>query len=317
VSVEVRPFRRDDRVQLTALVNAHAAAVLPGASVSVNAVLGHLERDPGEFVVDPWVRERLTLVAEQRGRLVAAGHLLRYGEEEAVGAAFRGVGELRWFLHWPPAPFWPDAEEAADVLLAACVAQLGRWGVTRQYADGTLPVPGVYGVPEQWPHVRAALLRAGFTHSGRVELVYLADVAELAGRPRLDLPGLELRRALGSNGTRLAAVRGEVVAGFVEVDTSLEEAPRVPTLAGWADVGNLWLADGEPWSELGPWLLGHAADWLRLGRVDRLLDYAAPDEEEHVRLLETAGFRLLTRSERGWECAAAETAPAPTAKVAS
>jgi hypothetical protein len=32
-SVEVRPFRRDDRDQLTELVNAHIGAVLPGVSV--------------------------------------------------------------------------------------------------------------------------------------------------------------------------------------------------------------------------------------------------------------------------------------------
>ncbi|MDQ3531762.1 MAG: N-acetyltransferase, partial [Actinomycetota bacterium] len=29
-SIEVRPFRRGDREQLAALVNAHAAAVVPG-----------------------------------------------------------------------------------------------------------------------------------------------------------------------------------------------------------------------------------------------------------------------------------------------
>jgi len=38
-SVEVRPFRRSDREQLTALVNAHVQAVVPGVSVSVNTVM--------------------------------------------------------------------------------------------------------------------------------------------------------------------------------------------------------------------------------------------------------------------------------------
>ena len=63
--VQVRPFRRGDRDQLTRLVNAHAEAVVPGMSVSVNTVLSSLERQPGEFIVDPWVSERVTLVAEQ------------------------------------------------------------------------------------------------------------------------------------------------------------------------------------------------------------------------------------------------------------
>jgi hypothetical protein len=51
--VQVRSFRRGDREQLTALVNAHIQAVVPGMSVSVNTVMSQLERDPGEFIVDP------------------------------------------------------------------------------------------------------------------------------------------------------------------------------------------------------------------------------------------------------------------------
>jgi len=43
-SVVVRPFRRGDREQVTHLVNVHAAAVIPGMSVSVNTVLSQLER---------------------------------------------------------------------------------------------------------------------------------------------------------------------------------------------------------------------------------------------------------------------------------
>jgi hypothetical protein len=71
-AIQVRPFRRADREQLTALVNAHIQAVVPGVAVSVNTVLSQLERNPGEFIVDPRVAERATLVAEQRGRVVAA-----------------------------------------------------------------------------------------------------------------------------------------------------------------------------------------------------------------------------------------------------
>jgi hypothetical protein len=165
-SIEVRPFRRSDREQLTALVNAHAAAVVPGVSVSVNAVMSQLEREPGEFIVDPWVSERATFVAEQRGRVVAAAHLLRYAADERVGESFRDAGEIRWFLFWPEASYWPDSADAGDALIAASVAQLGRWGVARQYADGTLPVPGVYGVPEQWPHIRETYEQAGFATRG-------------------------------------------------------------------------------------------------------------------------------------------------------
>src|SRR5262249_15797425 len=169
-ATQVRPFRRSDREQLTHLVNAHAEAVVPGMSVSVSTVLASLERQPGEFIEDPWVAERVTLVAEQQNRIAAAAHLLRYFPDERAGEAARGAGEIRWLLYWPEAPtgnpWCPDATGAAQALIAACIGQLGRWGVTRQHAGGDLPVRGVYGVPEQWPHVRALYERAGFAHTG-------------------------------------------------------------------------------------------------------------------------------------------------------
>lgn len=70
-ALTVRPFHRDDRDQLTELVNAHVAAVVPGVSVSVNTVLSGMTRQPDEFITDPWVAERITLVAEQRRYVVA------------------------------------------------------------------------------------------------------------------------------------------------------------------------------------------------------------------------------------------------------
>ena len=102
--IEVRPFQRRDRQQLTDLVNAHAAAVVPGMGISVSRLLGELERQPGEFVVDPWVSERVTLVAMQRDRVAAAAHLLRYYADSRAGDAYRGAGEIRWLVFWPEAP---------------------------------------------------------------------------------------------------------------------------------------------------------------------------------------------------------------------
>src|SRR5262245_48031828 len=149
---QIRPFRRGDRDQLTSLVNAHTAAVVPGMGVSVSTLLSTLERRPGEFIEDPWVSERATLVAEQRQRVVAAAHLLRYFADERAGQPARDAGSIDWFVFWPEAPagnpWWPDSTEAAQALMAECLAQLDRWGVARQDAGGELPAPGVYGVPE-------------------------------------------------------------------------------------------------------------------------------------------------------------------------
>jgi GNAT superfamily N-acetyltransferase len=299
-SVEVRPFRRGDRQQLTALVNAHVQAVVPGVSVSVNTVMSQLERDPGEFIVDPWVAERATLVAEQRGRVVAGAHLLRYGTGEGVSESYRDSGEISWLLYWPQASYWPDSAKAADSLVAACLAQLRRWGVSRWHADGALPAPGVYGVPEQWPHVRELYEHAGFVHNGPTEVVLLVRVDELPRPSEAPIAGLEVRRAVGVNGTRLSACLGEEVVGFIEVDANLADGGRLAQLGGWADVGNLHVGEAYRRRGVATWLVGQAADWLRLARVERLLDYAWPEQEDCLALLRRLGFRELTRTARGW-----------------
>lgn len=310
-SVEVRRFRRSDREQLTQLVNAHAAAVVPGMSASISTVLGSLERQPGEFIEDPWVSERVTLVAGQRGRIEAAAHLLRYFPDERAGDGARGVGEIRWLLFWPEAPAgnpcWPDATTAAEALMDACTGQLQEWGVTRQHAGGELPVRSVYGVPEQWPHVAALYERAGFTHAGHTEIIYLARVEELPRPAGAPVAGLSVRRTVGTNGTRLSAVLGQDVIGYIEAEI-FEEGERLSRRGGWADIGNLQVIRPFRRRGVGSWLLGQTADWLSAAGVDRLLDYAwlegtdpgGQDYSDYRAFLPRAGFRELTRTRRGW-----------------
>jgi hypothetical protein len=296
--VHVRPFHRNDRDQVTALVNAHVGAVLPGASLSVQQVLSQLEREPDEYIVDPWVIDRATLVAEQRGRVVGAAHLLRYGCSEDVGASYRDLGEIRWLLYWPTSGQWPDSQAAGEELMRASLGQLERWQVGQRYADASLPVAGVFGVPEQWPHVTALYRAAGFTDP-RIEAVFLADVADL---PSAAPPpaGVTLRRLLGANGTRFAAVRGTELVGYIEVDATLGTGSRLSPMGQWADVGNMHVGRGED-PLLHVWLLGQAGDWLRLAGVTRLLDYANPETPpSYVGVLLANGFRPLTRVARGW-----------------
>jgi len=310
-SIQVRLFRRSGRDQLTQLVNAHAEAVVPGMSVSANTVLASLERRPGEFIEDPWVAERVTLVAEQQDRIVAAAHLLRYFPDERAGVAARDVGDINWLLYWAEAPggnpCWPDAAPAARVLMTTCLAQFGDWGVSRQHAGGELPVHGVYGVPEQWPHIRALYQEAGFTHTGHTEIVYLARVEDLPRPASPPLAGLSVRRSLGTNGCRLSAMLGQDVIGYIEVET-FDEGERLTRTAGWADVGGLQVSEPYRRRGVGSWLLGQAADWLGLAHVDRLLDYAwlegadpgGVSYEDHRAFLPAVGFRELTRTQRGW-----------------
>ena len=299
-SVQVRPFRRADREQLTALVNAHVQAVVPGVLVPVNTVMSQLERDPSEFIVDPWVTERATLVASQRGRVVAAAHLLRYGFGTEVRESYRDTAELHWLLFWPEASYWPDSAEAAGALMDACLEQLRTWGAEHWHAGGSLMAPGVYDMPEQWPHVRALYERAGFFHDGHTEIVLLADVDELPRPSAPPIAGMELGRALGVNGTRLYGFVADKLVGYIEVDTNLAQGGRLAHLAGWADVGNLHVDEAYRRRGVATWLMGQAADWLRLARVERLLDYAGPEEEATLALLAGLGFRELTRTARGW-----------------
>jgi hypothetical protein len=64
--------------------HAHIKAIIPGCSIPVSTLLSQMERDPGEYIVDPWVIERETWVAIEADRLVAAVHLHRYGNEPSV-----------------------------------------------------------------------------------------------------------------------------------------------------------------------------------------------------------------------------------------
>jgi hypothetical protein len=121
-SAEVRPFRRSDREQVTALVNAHAGAVVPGMSVSASTVLSALEREPGEFITDPWVSERVTLVAVLGERIAAAAHLLRYHADDRAGPDLRAPGRSAGSSSGP--------RRHREPLLARC--DRGRGGTDRR-----------------------------------------------------------------------------------------------------------------------------------------------------------------------------------------
>jgi GNAT superfamily N-acetyltransferase len=295
-TAHIRPFARADRDQLTSLVNANLSAVLPGASLSVQAVLSHLDVDPGEFIVDRWVTDRRTLVAEQDGRIVAATHLRRYGDGSEVGPSYRDAAEIAWLVFWPEAPFWAGSEEAGWAVLEGAVAQLTAWRVSRWHADGSFPVSGAYGVPDVWPHIRALYEPAGFS-PGREEVVLACAVAELPSR----LPHVwTITRRLGTSGVRFSAERNGRRLGYLEVDTS-HDGSRFVSSAGRADIGNLFVEEGERRRGVATSLLAEAGRWLRLAGVTCLITYLDDTSPESERLFcERAGFEMLTRTARGW-----------------
>jgi len=292
-SIEVRPFQRSDRDQLTALVNAHIAAVIPGITVSVNAVMSQLEREPSEGIVDPWVVERRTLVAVERDAIAAGALLHCFGSDERVSDGYRNAGDIRWLV------FGPESSAAADALIEGCIEAMDAWGVERQYAGCELPAPAAYGVSECWPHIRDLYLRHGFVHRGHLEIIYIAAVEDLPEGSAPPLPNLTVRRSLGVFGARFSAMLEDEVVGYIDVEIRGESDPRSRQF-GWSDIGNLWVREDLRRRRIGTWLLGVAAGWLRLGGINRLLTYAWPNELDAIGFATANGFHELVRTERGW-----------------
>ena len=297
-STVIRPFQRSDREQVTDLVNAHIGAALPGASVSVNAVMSQLEREPNEAIVDPWVSERATLVALESERVIAAAHLLRYADEERVSESYRNLGEIRWLV------CVPQHESAGDALVAACTAQLTGWHVSRQAADVSLPCPCCYGVPDCWPHLKTLFERGGFRHDeARTEVILAADVCALPEAAGAPFPGVTLRREMGGPTvatTRFGAWLGHELIGFADLLADLTHGGTLSRLAGWGELDSLYVAAPYRRRGVATWLVGHAADWLRLGHADRLIAYCEPGQTDVLAFAAGAGWRELLRTERGW-----------------
>ena len=286
--------------QLQALVNAHLSALAPGWALPESFIASRLERNPGEYVVDPWVVARATLCAIERQRVVAVAHLLRYGDGPEVNAPCRNIGELAWLLAWP------QSTDAAGALLAAAREHFDRWDVAAvQATELSLPVGPFAGLPDAWPHIKAALETAGYGPNpdiARDECVYAGYLEQIARPEIAPLANLALRRQTGQFGTRFIALSGEHEVGYCECVSDLTDGGALPALRGWAELAEIEVRPSWRDRGVGTWLLQHAAEWLRFGRCDRvLLSVAAEDEAAGAgRFYEHHGLRPLVRLQRGW-----------------
>lgn len=298
--VEIRPFARSDREQLTRLASAHVAAAVPGASIPASTLLNQLERPLGEYVIGPWVTDLSTFVAVERGRIVAAAHLRRYADDERTSESYRNTGEIVWLL------CWPEHLAAGRAVRDAALVRLRSWGVHAWYGDGDLPAPGCYGVSDAWPHIQLLYEEAGFDHrDGQVEIMYAGTLDGIAAPGDPPLRELSLRRQLGPLGTAFnAEIDGEVL-GTYEVDDDLTRGGTNLAFAGWADECNHWVREDLRGQGIGSWLVAHAAAWLRLGSTTRLLAYAIENDQVDrcTRYYGRYGLRPINRTVRGWHCA--------------
>ena len=111
--VEIRPFQRSDREQLTGLVNAHVAAVVPGIVVSVNAVMSQLEREPERRLLIPgWSSAKRSSLFNAMRSLpprISTGSRTTATSATTIGTPLRSTGSwpatkpmTRAMLSWLP-----------------------------------------------------------------------------------------------------------------------------------------------------------------------------------------------------------------------
>jgi GNAT superfamily N-acetyltransferase len=290
---EIRPYEPRDLAQLTALVNAHVATATPGWTVPAGWIAARLERNPNEYVVDPWVRERATLVAVERERVVGAVHVLRYAGDVRVSDSYRNAGEIGWLFAYPA------AHDAGAELLGAAVRQLEEWQVTRRYACSGGLGPDVYGVADCWPHVERLLRDAGFD-GGREEVLYVGRLAELGEPGEPPLPGLRVARETFDGGIAFVALRDQERVGELRVE--LRDPSELPALSGWADGWGIRVDEPLRRRGVATWLVREAAAWLRLAGRDRLAWPLVPEEDAGEEAFWRAlGLVELTRIRRGWK----------------
>jgi GNAT superfamily N-acetyltransferase len=295
--LRAEPYEQTHLQPLLDLVNGHLAAVVPGWALTGRFLAEHLERDTGEYVTDPWVVERATVCILEGHRMLAAAHLLRYGDGPGVGEALRGVGEISWLL------FLPDRDDAATLMLSAVHEKLASWPVERLQTYGVgLPKMPLQGIPDAWPHVASALDSTGYRstqkgHRGALYVGRLDDVSTPDGPP---VPGATIHRTTGRLGVRFSALLGGEELGICECEADLGRGGTLPALRGWAELSEVRVA--EEWRNrgIGSWLVQTAADWLRLARCDRILLVVDEDDEAAGagRFYRRFGWDVLTRELR-------------------
>ena len=75
--VQIAPLDRSHLPQVLALVNSHLSTVIPGWSLTADYFWERLQSEPQEYITDPWVVERKSIVGIVKDRVCAAAHLRR------------------------------------------------------------------------------------------------------------------------------------------------------------------------------------------------------------------------------------------------
>ena len=184
--------------------------------------------------------------------------------------------------------------------MAECLKQFEQWGVSRQYADGALPAPGVYGVPAQWPHVRAVYergrIRAGGPHRDR-----LAWRVSPIFAVRLSHRSPACDRAFRRDSTAPASRPSWTARPWPHRVEILEQPSRLPSHGGFRPTSATSTWSRSISAVVSPPGLSagrRAAAPPRRGRARARLRVAR-ERDECIAFLAAVGFRELTRTQRG------------------
>ena len=60
--VQIAPLNRSHLPQVLALVNSHLSTVIPGWSLTADYFWERLQSEPQEYITDPWVVERKSII---------------------------------------------------------------------------------------------------------------------------------------------------------------------------------------------------------------------------------------------------------------
>lgn len=292
----IRQFQEDDLEQLQSIMNVHLGAMIPGWALPLEYIASRLVCNPDEYVTDPWVKTRRTLVAIEKDRLVGAVHLLTYREDTPSA----GLGDICWFL------CWPGAQDAGRLLLEAACSDLLADGANEIGLGQSFPVPTAAGVADCWSHLQSVLRASGFAfipQDGSVEIIYGGPIPE---KPVVSLgppiSGLQLARRTGRSGPVFAAVFESRTVASVEFALDLSKGGRLPAFAGWAELAAVETQAAWRNRGVGSRLLAHAVEWLRFGGYSRLV-MCVEEEAEGLgagRFYQRFGWQPLARLERGW-----------------
>ena len=186
--VRTAPLDRSHLHQTLALVNSHLGTLIPGWSLTPDYFWERLKSNPEEYVVDPWVVERKSIVGIVRDRVCAAVHLLRYGDD----TRWSGVGEIAWIL------FLPKEREAGAAVLSECRRQIKAWQVTKEQISVSLPVPVCVGIPDVWPHIGGLMEQCGYSANDDIdESVYGGSLEGISGPDGPPIEGATIQREVG------------------------------------------------------------------------------------------------------------------------